>query len=181
MDEIKKDQLSLALIKRELTKIYTWQLLYLFIIIPALGYLLWLPSLLFFNTAFYPIYIRIVIVLLILLFIYLFTGTIYNLYKVKNERFTIRKAILYKKTDPHSTFSFGNESYYRLHFDRGGYYNIDNDRIYYKWSSLNAMNGRDLFTSSHEDNVFTLIIVEKRPVFVFNDNFFDPSLLNRLD
>ena len=76
MDEIKKDQLSLALIKRELTKIYTWQLLYLFIIIPALGYLLWLPSLLFFNTAFYPIYIRIVIFLLILLFISLSHVTI---------------------------------------------------------------------------------------------------------
>ena len=86
----------------------------------------------------------------------------------------MKKAILYKKEEDKGSKKHGTYVPPKLFFDRGGCYNIYTG-TYYKWSHAYSMEYRELFKTSRIDDHFTLVMLGKDILMVYNDKFFDTS------
>lgn len=169
-----KEKLTVAIIKKELMKNLTADIIRLSIVFPLLVFIFWCFAEFFTRTTLYPIVTKVLIIIYLLLFFPAVIIVIHSIVKIKKERFTIRKAVLYKKEEARN--SRRNEAYAssRLFFDRCGCYSVS-DYTYYKWSHAYSMLPDDFYKSSRIDDHFTLILMGNSIVMVYNDKFFDTS------
>lgn len=171
-----KEILTTALIKKELLKLQMWDSIRLLIGIPLLSLIIWWLSKLFVNTTLYPAASIIAVILIVVCVLASAHDIIFFTYKLAKEQFTIKKAVLYKKEESKGSMGHGRDVPPRLFFDRGGYYNVSDYR-YYVWSHAYCMFPHELFETSRIDDHFTLVILGKNIIMVYNDKFFDTSAI----
>ena len=169
-----KEILTFPIIKKELLKNTLWFILRFgtaFLLLALIFWMIWNFSN---KSAPYPtILITFGIIILLLFLIFIIKSTFLT-YGILSERFTIKKAILYQKKElrkDHDAFVMS-----KLFFDRHGHYDIINHR-YYVWSNLYCMLPQELFETSRIDDHFTLVVLGKKIIMVYNDKFLDTSSL----
>ena len=95
--------------------------------------------------------------------------------KIQKRKFKVRTDVLIEKTDCEYRRIHGTTKReyipHRLSFCRGRYDVYV--RRYYKWSTINTMNEKDVYSTSCIRDTFTLVELDDKILVVYNHRFFD--------